>query len=138
MSSPTISITTNETNLSVGETASVKFVLSEPSTDFALEDITVSGGTLINFTGSGTNYAATFVPAVNSKTSGLVSLKDNKFSNSAGLFNIDSSDANNTVSIIMTSNAANGISVVTVESGKSVVTGGGVMTSYTEARLGLI
>jgi len=96
---PTISITSDKTGLESGQTATLTFTLSELATDFDASDLTVSGGTLSNFKGSGTSYSATFTPAVNSTASGVVSVASNKFSDAAGNFNADGSDANNTVSI---------------------------------------
>ncbi|MGR5150252.1 Ig-like domain-containing protein, partial [Photobacterium alginatilyticum] len=40
----------------------VSFTLSESSSDFVSTDVTVSGGTLSNFSGSGTSYSATVTP----------------------------------------------------------------------------
>jgi len=96
---PAIAITGNRSNLTVGQTATINFVISESVADFVVSDITVSGGTLSNFSGSGTNYTATFTPTANSTTPGVVSVGSNKFSDSAGNFNADGSDANNTVSM---------------------------------------
>jgi hypothetical protein len=75
------------------------FAVSESVSDFVVGDITVSGGTLSNFSGSGTSYTATFTPTANSTTPGVVSVGSTKFSDAAGNFNVDGSDANNTVSI---------------------------------------
>eukprot|EP01032_Pedospumella_encystans_P022129 gene22130-25081_t len=51
---PTVIVSSNKTSLTSGETATISFSLSEPSSNFALSDVTVVGGTLSNFTGSGT------------------------------------------------------------------------------------
>ena len=96
---PTISISSNKTNLTVGQTATLTFAISESVSDFVVGDITVSGGTLSNFSGSGTSYTATFTPTANSAANGVVSVGNSKFSDAAGNFNIDGSDANNTVSM---------------------------------------
>ncbi|MFM7610248.1 MAG: Ig-like domain-containing protein, partial [Alphaproteobacteria bacterium] len=45
-----------------GETATITFALSEASTDFAIGDLAVSGGTLSAFTGTGTSYSVLFTP----------------------------------------------------------------------------
>jgi hypothetical protein len=55
---PTVAVSSNKANLATGETATISFTLSESSTDFNLGDVTVIGGTLSNFTGSGTTYSA--------------------------------------------------------------------------------
>ena len=59
--------------------------------------MTVTGGTLSNFAGSGTSYTATFTPNVNSTTSGVVSISSGVFSDAAGNANADGADANNKV-----------------------------------------
>jgi hypothetical protein len=94
---PKIDVSSNKSNLSIGQTATLTFTLSESATDFVLGDIGVAGGTLTNFTGAGTAYTATFTPNANSTANGVVSIASNKFSNAAGIFNIDGADANNTV-----------------------------------------
>jgi len=94
---PTIALSSSQSSLSVGQTATINFVISESVSDFVAGDVTFSGGTLSNFSGSGTNYAATFTPTANSKVQGIVSVASNKFSDAAGNFNIDGSDVNNAV-----------------------------------------
>ena len=42
---------------------SLTFTTSASTTDFAAGDVVVSGGTLSNFSGSGTTYTATFTPS---------------------------------------------------------------------------
>ena len=63
---PTITITASE--VSDGDTSSdsslsLTFTTSASTTDFAAGDVSVSGGTLSNFSGSGTTYTATFTPS---------------------------------------------------------------------------
>jgi len=96
---PTIAITTSDSNLTTGETATITFTLSEASTDFAIGDVTVYGGTLSNFSGSGTSYTATFTPTANSTISGVVSVASDKFTDAAGNANTDGAVANNTVTM---------------------------------------
>jgi hypothetical protein len=93
---PTIAITSAQSWLKAGETASIAFTLSETATDFISTDVTATGGTLSNFAGSGTSYTATFTPTANSTTNGVVSVASNKFTDAAGNANDDGSDANNT------------------------------------------
>ena len=50
---PTIQIASDDLSLTAGETASITFTLSEAATNFAAEDVTVSGGALSDFAGSG-------------------------------------------------------------------------------------
>ncbi len=63
---PSITITASE--VSDGDTSSdsslsLTFTTSASTTDFAAGDVSVSGGTLSNFSGSGTTYTATFTPS---------------------------------------------------------------------------
>ena len=76
---PTVTITSDKSALIKGQTSIVNFTLSESSTNFVAADVTVTGGTLSNFSGSGTNYSATFTPTANSTTQGSVSVSANKF-----------------------------------------------------------
>ncbi len=94
---PVIALTSTRTLLGIGATAVLTFTLSDPSTNFIATDVTVSGGTLSNFTGSGTSYAATFTPAANSTANAVVSVASGVFTDAAGNANADGSDANNTV-----------------------------------------
>lgn len=96
---PTIIVTTGTSNLLSEETAIITFTLSKESTDFTIDKITHSGGTLSDFAGSGTSYTVTFAPALESTVNGVISVASNKFSDSVGNFNIDGSDSNNTVII---------------------------------------
>jgi len=97
--SPRYLISGDKSSLSANQTATLTFTLSESVSDFVLDDITVSGGTLSKFSGSGTNYSATFTPRANSTAQGIVSVASNKFSDAAGNFNVDGADANNTVTL---------------------------------------
>ena len=94
---PTIAVSSNATSLGDSQTATITFTLSESSSNFAASDITVSGGTLSNFNGSGRSYSALFTPTTNSTINGTVSVLSGMFSDSAGNLNTDGSDSNNTV-----------------------------------------
>lgn len=98
---PTVALSSNATSLKAGQTASLSFTLSEPSSTFTSSSITVSGGTLSAFSGSGTSYSAIFTPASNSTASGLVSVPNASFSDSAGNTNSDGSDPDNSVSFVV-------------------------------------
>jgi hypothetical protein len=91
---PMVSLTSNKNNLVNGEAASITFVLDQISTDFSASDVTVMGGTLSNFQGSGTNYSATFTPNAGVTSAGLF-VASNKFSDAAGNMNADGADADN-------------------------------------------
>ncbi len=96
---PTIAITSDKTALNASGTASISFVLSEASSNFDASDITVSGGTLSGFAGSGTNYTAVFTPTAGSVANGVISVGNSKFADAAGNLNVDGADANNQVTI---------------------------------------
>ena len=67
-----------------GETATLTFTLTESATDFTAEDISVSGGSISDFTGSGTSYTATFTPTPGSTSNGVISVGTSTFSDAAG------------------------------------------------------
>ena len=96
---PTISITDDDADnsLSAGDSTTLTFTLSEASTDFKQSDVSVSGGSLSKFTGSGTSYRAIFTPKANSTSNGLISVASGVFSDAAGNTNKDGSDINNSV-----------------------------------------
>ncbi len=96
---PTIHISANDLSLRSGQTTQINFVLSEASTDFTLEDITVSGGTLSHFSGAGTEYSVIFTPEVDSNTDGVVSVSAGVFSDAAGNLNDAQDHLNNSVLI---------------------------------------
>jgi autotransporter-associated beta strand protein len=96
---PSIAISSNVSTLKAGETASLSFTLSEASPDFSSADVSAIGGTLSNFSGSGTAYTATFTPTANSNANGVISVASSTFSNAAGNTNNDGADANNTVTL---------------------------------------
>ena len=101
---PTIAITSDKTALKAGETATLTFKLSSKSTDFTASDISIFRGTLSNFTGSGTSYTATFTPNPNSTMPATVSVTNNRFSNTPGLYNEDGFDANNSITFAVNTN----------------------------------
>ena len=59
----------------------LKFTLSDSSTDFVVGDITVTGGTLSNFTGSRTDYTAEFTPSGSTKVDTTINVAKDKFTN---------------------------------------------------------
>jgi hypothetical protein len=95
---PTISVSTDKSTLASGQTANITFTLSESSTDFTAADVTLIGGTLSNFQGSGTSYTATFTPT-SGATSAALTVGSDKFSDASGNFNKDGGDVNNSVSM---------------------------------------
>jgi hypothetical protein len=67
---PTVTLIADKTQLSMDETAVIRFTLSESSTSFTQTDVSVSGGTISEFEGTGTDYAAIFTPAFGEVTAG--------------------------------------------------------------------
>jgi len=149
---PTIAITSNQAALTAGQTATITFTLSEASSDFVVGDVEVSGGTLSNFTGSGTTYTATFTPTANSTTPGVIKVASGKFSDAASNLNKDTYtnpatgtdvyEANNIVTLTVNTNASLALvndTAAAVESGvangNAAVTGtnpsGNVLTNDT-------
>jgi Ca2+-binding RTX toxin-like protein len=100
---PRVSITSDKLSLAAGETAQLTFKLSARSTDFSESDVSVFKGTLSDFSGSGAIYTATFTPLPNSSNAAMISVTNNRFSNSLGLFNEDGFDADNSVKIAIDS-----------------------------------
>ena len=96
---PSIALISSTGSLAEGETATVTFTLSETSTDFTASDVTVSGGTLTDFSGSDTSYTAIFTPRTDSTADGVISVASNAFTDAAGNANDDGADANNTVTL---------------------------------------
>jgi hypothetical protein len=96
---PTVAVSSNAAGatLHAGDTATLNFTLSEASSSFTAADVTVVGGTLSNFAGSGSSYTATFTPDANSRAPASVSVADGKFSNAAGNSNADGGEADNRV-----------------------------------------
>ena len=79
---PSITITASE--VSDGDTSSdsslsLTFTTSQSTTNFAAGDVVVSGGTLSNFSGSGTTYTATFTPSAAGATT--IDVAANTFTN---------------------------------------------------------
>jgi len=84
VTAPTLTITTDDSSLSIGETAAVTFTWSETVTGFADADITTTGGTLSTISGSGTTYTATFTPTASSTTNGVITVGANAVTDSSG------------------------------------------------------
>jgi hypothetical protein len=89
---PTISISRSGSgSLGVGGTDLLTFTLSESSVNFINSDVTVSGGSLSGFSGSGTSYSATFTPTSNSSGTASISVGSGVFTDTAGNGNTASS-----------------------------------------------
>jgi hypothetical protein len=85
---PTVSITSSEvSNSSVSDDSSLSltFTLSETATDFTVDDIATTGGTISSFSGSGTSYTATFTPSGNGQKQ--IKIESGKFTDAVGNIN---------------------------------------------------
>ncbi|MES2772501.1 MAG: Ig-like domain-containing protein, partial [Pseudomonadota bacterium] len=109
---PTVVITSNDSALTNGESATLTFTLSEASSNFAVGDISVSGGSLSAFTAvSGTVYTAVFTPTVNTLATATVNVSGSVFSDAGANNNTAASQLSlsvDTISSINLSNIANG------------------------------
>jgi hypothetical protein len=81
---PTVSIESSEPALKIGETATISFTLSEDSTNFIADDVTVVGGTISALSGSGHDYTATFTPTDVNVTAASFHVDADKFTDAAG------------------------------------------------------
>nr|WP_156478466.1 Ig-like domain-containing protein [Vibrio cidicii] len=117
---PTVSINSDKSALKAGETATLTFTLSESSSDFAESDITVTGGSLSNFAGSGSSYTATFTPDVDSNSAATINVAADVFTDAAGNSNTASSQLSMTVDSLVPS--------VTITSDKSALKAGETAT----------
>ena len=98
---PTIAISADKATLAAGQSATVSFVLSEPSSDFIQTDVQVTGGTLSNWTQiNASTYTATYTAAAGAQGTGRISVASNAFRDAANNFNADGADANNAVDFI--------------------------------------
>ena len=90
---PTVSsIVASSSTLKSGQASTLTITLSESSTNFIVGDITVSGGTLSSFAGSGSSYTVVFTPTANTQSgSGSVSIASGAYTDSAGNTNTASS-----------------------------------------------
>ena len=101
---PTVTITASQVSdgdTSADSSITLTFITSESTTNFATGDVTVSGGTLSNFIGFGTEYAATFTPTAQGATT--IDVASSTFTNaSTGIDNTAATQFNWTYSIAPT------------------------------------
>ena len=76
---PTVTITTDDSMLGYGDVARLTFTLSESSTNFGIDDVTYSGGSLTGFSGSGSSYTANFTPTPFSTVGATVDIVSSRF-----------------------------------------------------------
>jgi Ca2+-binding RTX toxin-like protein len=89
---PTLSIISNTSTLKAGDTATITFNFSEAVSNFTLEDVSVSGGSLSALTGSGSSYTATFTPTADSTANASISVASGTFTDLAGNANATASN----------------------------------------------
>jgi hypothetical protein len=78
----------------IANTATLNFTLTDPSSDFGADDVTVTAGSITNFSGSGTAYTATYVPPTLSMGTSTIVVNQGTFSDSSGLANLQSNILN--------------------------------------------
>ena len=150
---PTIAVSAGKASLVVGDTATLIFSLSKPSSNFVASDLSVTGGILSNFQGNGTTYTATFTPNSNSTANGMVSVASGVFSDAAGNANADGAEANNRVTFSVNTltglslKGAAGNDLISGSTGNDTVDGGagtdtmsygGPKANYTINRAGAV
>jgi hypothetical protein len=90
---PTVTVNIVDSSLNDGDNASsVTFTFSEATTDFVAADVTVAGGTLSAFSGSGTSYTATFTANGNLDGPGTVTVVAGSYTDAAGNLGAGGSD----------------------------------------------
>jgi hypothetical protein len=82
--SPSVTITSSTSVLIANQTATITFTISESTTNFTSSDVSVTNGTLSNFSGSGTSYSATFTPSSGFSGTGTISVAAGAFTDSTG------------------------------------------------------
>ncbi|MER9593311.1 Ig-like domain-containing protein, partial [Mesorhizobium australicum] len=122
---PTILIATDDSALKVGDVAHLTFTLSEASINFDSGDVTVTGGTLSNFAGSGTSYTADFTPAASSTTTATVNVAGGTFTDAAANNNTAAAQLSMTVDTV-----APTVTITDDEPGTANIAGGNVIYTF--------
>ena len=99
---PTLTITSSVSKLNRDQTATITFTFSEPVSGFTFSDISVSGGGLSEFSGSGLIYTALYTPSATATTNASISVDSNRFTDAAGNSNTASASLILTVNTIPT------------------------------------
>jgi len=90
---PTVSVDIVDASLSDSDDSSnVTFTFSEATTDFTVGDLTVVGGVISGFGGSGTSYSATFTATDGIDTTGSVTVDAASYADAAGNTGASGSD----------------------------------------------
>ena len=101
---PSVTISTDDGVLKIGDVAHLTFALSEPATNFDFNDIVVTGGVLSNFAGSGTSYTADFTPLPQSNAPATVDVAAGTFTDAVGNDNNAATQLNMTVETVSAAN----------------------------------
>ena len=130
---PTMTITAAEVNdgdTSNDSSLSLTFTASQSTTNFAIGDVVVGGGTLSNFSGSGTTYTATFTPSAEGATT--IDVAANSFTNAFNTNNTAATQFNWTYSTVSASTTSANRWVIAVidETGGAYNCAGGVSNNY--------
>jgi len=129
---PTVTITASQVSdgdTSADSSITLTFITSASTTNFAAGDVTVSGGTLSNFSGSGTTYTATFTPSAEGATT--IDVAANSFTNAFSTNNTAATQFNWTYSTASASTTSANRWVIAVidETGGAIVCAGNASTS---------
>ena len=109
--------------LSYGQTARINFKLSEAASNFTRSDVSVSGGTLSNWTArSSTQTTATFRPTKESNKDGIISIRSGVFNDSAGNANDETSNPDSSLNISIDSRKNTGTSRFAIRGRTSIGT----------------
>ena len=119
---PSVTIATDDNLLKLGDVAHLTFTLSEDSTNFAANDIAVTGGTLSNFAGSGHTYTADFTPTPGTITNATVDVAGAKFTDAAGNDNTPATQLTMAVNTAPTVAVADGTPNPTTEGTDATIT----------------
>lgn len=118
---PSITISTSSNSLSISQTASLTFTLSESSSNFTSADVTVSGGgSISNFTGSGVNYSATYTPPTSATGTASIDVAGGTFSDSFGNTNNAATTVNISYNTVPAPTYSISPNVTSVNEGNSV------------------
>jgi fibronectin type 3 domain-containing protein len=98
---PTIQLSSSRSTLIAGQTATITATLSETSINFTSADVSVTGGAVSGFTGSGTSYSFVFTPTSSSTAPMSVQVLAGVFSDAVGNVNAASSDVTATVDTVL-------------------------------------
>ena len=83
--SPTVSVTIDDTVVNAAETATVTLTFNEDPLDtIVIDDLVATGGTLSGFAGTGTTRTVTFTPDADSEVAATVSVKAESYADTIG------------------------------------------------------